>query len=158
MWRSTDAAAVGSAYRDVMTEAFGVQRIDVGIDGGREAAAALSTAVGLARSLGARLRLVAVAELRFDLAGDPRPSDPAELDRLDRHLAHAVAGLSGLVVETELREGLPDQIIQGLARESDLLILGSRAAYGEAGRTSLGSTSTKVMRGASCPVIVAPAP
>ncbi len=135
-----------------------MQRIDVGIDGSREAAAALITAADLARRLGARLRLVAVAELRFDLAGHPRPSDPAELDRLGRHLAHAVDDLAGLSVETELREGLPDQIIQGLARESDLLILGSRAAYGEAGRTSLGSVATRVIRGAPCPVLVAPAP
>lgn len=158
MWWSTDDGASGPTYLAAMTEERTVRRIDVGIDGSREAAAALRTAADLARSLGARLRLVAVAELRFDLAGHPRPSDPAELDRLGRHLAHAVAGLGGLAVETELCEGLPDQIIQGLARESDLLILGSRAAYGEAGRTSLGSTSTKVMRGAPCPVIVAPAP
>ncbi len=135
-----------------------MQRIDVGIDGSREAAAALMTAAHLARSLDARLRLVAVAELRFDLAGHPRPSDPAELDRLGRHLAHAVDDLAGLAVETELREGLPDQIIQGLARESDLVILGSRTTYGESGRTSLGSIATKVMRGAPCPVLVAPAP
>lgn len=135
-----------------------VRQIDVGIDGSRESAAALITAARLARSLGACLRLVAVAELRFDLAGIPRPPDPAEHRRLERHLAHAVEDLAGLDVATELREGLPDQIIQGLAREADLLILGSRATYGEAGRTSLGSVAAGVMRGAPCPVLLAPAP
>jgi nucleotide-binding universal stress UspA family protein len=141
-----------------MMKDHGVRRIDVGIDGSRGAGAALLTAARLARSLDARLRIVAVAEARFDLTGSPRGSDQAELERLERHLAQAAEGLSDIAVETELREGSADQIIQGLARESDLLVLGSRAAYGDAGRTSLGSIATRVMLGSPIPTLIVPAP
>jgi nucleotide-binding universal stress UspA family protein len=136
----------------------GVRRIDVGIDGSRGAAAALLTAARLARSLDARLRLVAVAELHLGLADDIGHSDPTELERLERHLSRAAAGLEGLTVETELREGSADQIIQGLARESDLLVLGSRTAYGDAGRTSLGTIAARIMVGSPIPTLIVPAP
>jgi nucleotide-binding universal stress UspA family protein len=135
-----------------------VRRIDVGIDGSRGATAALSTAARLARSLDARLRLVAVAELHLGLADDVSHSDPAELERLERHLSRAAASLGDIAVETELREGPADQVIQGLARESDLLVLGSRAAYGDAGRTSLGSIAARIMVGSPIPTLIVPAP
>lgn len=144
----------GLADRD----GYELRRIDVGIDGSREATAALTTAVRLARVHDARLRLVAVAALDFELDGRPRATDPRELERLSRHLDHAGDGLAGLWVETDLREGLPDQILIGLSREADLLVLGSRAAYGDSGRVSLGEAATRILAAAACPTLVVPAP
>ncbi|HEY0280460.1 MAG TPA: universal stress protein [Solirubrobacterales bacterium] len=140
-----------------MKDGDAVRRIDVGFDGSREAVAALMTAARLARSLEARLRLVAVAERRFDLTGSP-VSGPGELERLERHLAHAIVGLDGLGVETELREGSPDEVIRALAHESDLLVLGSRASYGPSGHTSLGTIATRVVGGSPIPTLIVPTP
>jgi nucleotide-binding universal stress UspA family protein len=134
-----------------------VRRIDVGFDGSREAAAALATAVRLARSLEARLRLVAVVEQRFDLTGRLLPG-PGELERLERHLAQAAVALDGLGIETELREGSPDEVIRALARDSDLLVLGSRASYGAAGHTSLGSIAARVVERSPIPTLIVPTP
>jgi nucleotide-binding universal stress UspA family protein len=61
-------------------------------------------------------------------------------------------------VEAELREGLADQILVGLAREADLLVLGSRATYGGAGEVALGDVGKRILRGSPCPVVVVPAP
>ncbi|HEY5333283.1 MAG TPA: universal stress protein [Solirubrobacterales bacterium] len=137
---------------------YELRRIDVGIDGSREAAAALTVAAHLARAHDARLRLVAVAELGFDLGGAPRPPDPREVERLGRHLDNAGDGLPGIWVEAYLREGSADQILIGLSREADLLVLGSQAAYGDGGHVSLGEAATRILRAAACPTLVVPAP
>ncbi|MBS1676988.1 MAG: universal stress protein [Actinobacteria bacterium] len=138
-------------------EDYELRRIAVGIDGGRGAAVARDTAIRLAVDHHARLRLIAVAELGFDLGGSARHPDPRELERLARHLEHAGDGLAGIAVETELRTGLADQIILGLARDADLLVLGSRAAYGNAGRVVLGDVAARILRSAPCPTVVVPA-
>lgn len=135
-----------------------VRRIDVGIDGGRGGSAALSTAIHLSLAREVRLRLIAVAELAFDRTGTTRGADPGELERLGRHLRHSTDGLTGVWVETELREGLADQILLGLARDADLLILGSRATYDGAGRVAIGEVAGRVLRGSPSPVLIAPAP
>jgi nucleotide-binding universal stress UspA family protein len=151
------AAAGRGRSVPVMKDEDAVTRIDVGFDGSREAAAALMTAARLARSLEARLRLVAVAERRFDLTGRPL-SGPGELERLERHLAQAIVALDGLAVETELREGSPDEVIRALARESDLLVLGSRASYCASGHTSLGTIAARVMKRSPIPTLIVPTP
>jgi nucleotide-binding universal stress UspA family protein len=152
-------AAVAVAPRGLAErDDYEVRRIDVGIDGSREAAAALAIAVRLALVHSARLRLTAVAQIDFALDGTTRGADPRELERLARHLEHAAEGLAGIGVEAELREGLTDQIIIGLARQADLLVLGSRASYGGAGEIALGDVGRRILRGAPCPTLVVPAP
>ncbi|MFT3863351.1 MAG: universal stress protein [Solirubrobacterales bacterium] len=136
----------------------GIGRIDVGIDGSREAAAALTLAGRLARAHGARVRLVAIAELDFDLGGTPRGVDPGELDRLARHLGQASDGLAGVEVATELREGLADQVLVGLSREADLLLLGTRAAFGDSDRVALGGVAARVLRTVASPTMIVPGP
>jgi nucleotide-binding universal stress UspA family protein len=148
------AAPRGLAERDD----FAVGRIDVGIDGSREATAALAVAVRLALTHSARLRLIGVAGIDFDLEGAARPADPRELERLARHLELAAGRLAGIPVEAELREGLVDQILLGLAREADLLVLGSRATYGGAGEIALGDVGKRILRASPCAVVVVPAP
>ncbi|MGH2936882.1 MAG: universal stress protein [Solirubrobacterales bacterium] len=132
---------------------YGLRRIDVGVDGGRGAAAALDLAVRLTLRHDARLRPIAVAE-----PGATAPQgDPGEFGRLARRLQQATDGLSEIRVETELREGLADQIILDLACEADLLVLGSRADYGNAGRVAIGSVAARVLNAAPCPTLVVPA-
>ena len=137
---------------------YELRRIDVGIDGSREATTALTLAGRLAHAHGARLRLVAVAGTGFDLQGAPLPADPRELERLARHLDHAADGLPGIWVEADLREGVAEQILTGLSADADLLVLGSRAAYGDGGRVSLGEAATRITRTAACSTLVVPAP
>jgi nucleotide-binding universal stress UspA family protein len=152
-------AAVAAAPRGLAErEDYALRRIDVGIDGSREASAALSIAVRLALAHGARLRLIGVAQLAFDLDGTSRGADPREVERLARHLEQAADRLSALPAAAELREGLADQILIGLGREADLLVLGSRATYGGAGEVALGDVGKRILRGAPCPVLVVPAP
>jgi nucleotide-binding universal stress UspA family protein len=148
------AAPRGLAERDD----YAVRRIDVGVDGSREAAAALAVAVRLALAHKAQLRLIGVASIGFDLNGTARAADRRELERLARHLEHAADALAGVAVEAELREGVADQILLGLAREADLLILGSRATYGGAGEVALGDVAKRILRIAPCPTMVVPAP
>jgi nucleotide-binding universal stress UspA family protein len=135
-----------------------IRRIDIGIDGGREANVAFALAAKIARAHDARLRAIAVAEPAFELAGTLRPVDPRERERLLRHLDHAADGLPGIWVETELSEGLPDQILRGFARDADLLVLGSRSSYGGEGRVSLGDTGERILRASPAPVLLVPAP
>ncbi len=152
-------AAVAVAPRGLAErDDYEVRRIDAGIDGSREAAMALATAVRLALAHSARLRLVAVAQIDFSLAGTARDADPRELERLARRLEQATDRLAGLAVEAELREGITDQIILGLAREADLLVLGSRASYGASGQVALGDGGRRILRGSPCPTLVVPAP
>jgi nucleotide-binding universal stress UspA family protein len=152
-------AAVAAAPRGLAErDDYAVRRIDVGVDGSREAAAALATAVRLALAHSARLRLIGVAQIDFDLAGTARAADPRELDRLARHLEQAAGALAEIAVEAQLREGLADQILLGLAREADLLVLGSRATYGGAGEVALGDVGKRILRAAPCPTLVVPAP
>ncbi|HKZ15397.1 MAG TPA: universal stress protein, partial [Solirubrobacterales bacterium] len=106
----------------------------------------------------ARLRLIGVAPIGFDLGGSARAADPRERERLARHLEHAADALAGVAVEAELREGVTDQIILGLAREADLLVLGSRATYGGAGEIAIGDVGKRILRAAPCPTLVVPAP
>lgn len=152
-------AAVAVAPRGLAErEDYAVRRIDVGIDGSREASVALTVAVRLALAHGARLRLIGVAQIAFDLDGTARGADPREVERLARHLEQAADRLSALPTEAELREGVTDQILIGLGREADLLVLGSRATYGGAGEVALGDVGKRILRGAPCPVLVVPAP
>jgi len=132
-----------------------LRRIAVGIDGGRGAAAALQAAARLALAHAARLSLIAVAELGL---GTPGRAHPDELRRLSRRLVAASEALAGIEVESELREGVPDRILVDLSRAADLLVLGSRAGYGDAGRVVLGDVSGRVLRDAPCPVLIVPAP
>ncbi len=129
------------------------RRIEVGFDGGRDAAVALDLAGRLAVRHGARLRVIAVAEP----AGAARAVDPRELERLGRRLDAATHGVPGVEVEAELREGVPDRVLLDLPGRSDLLVLGSRAGYGNAGRVVVGDVAARILFAARCPTLIVPA-
>lgn len=131
--------------------------VDVGFDGGRQAVAALDLAARLALHHGARLRLIAVAEIALEAVPTGRQADPREVERLATRLRRITDGLSGARVEIELREGQADEIMLSLAQESDVLVLGSRTAYGEVGRVTIGDLAARILCTAPCPTVVVPA-
>ncbi|HVX32337.1 MAG TPA: universal stress protein [Solirubrobacterales bacterium] len=137
---------------------YELRRIDVGIDGGRGAAAALAVAGRLALAHDARLRAIAIAAPGSALDGVARQADPREVERLAGRLEHATAALTGVWAETELREGPVARVIVDFARQADLLVLGSRAGYGNAGRVVLGEVAARVLGAAACPTLIVPAP
>jgi nucleotide-binding universal stress UspA family protein len=123
--------------------------IGVAFDGSMESAAAVRAGATMARSAGAKLRVITV--------------EPAGWSRPIRHHEPVAAELSrrcaeledGLDVEPALRSGDPGRV---LTRESDsvgLLVCGSRAR-GPLSRVMLGSVSSHLVRSASCPVVVVP--
>jgi nucleotide-binding universal stress UspA family protein len=134
----------------------GSGRIVVGLDGGRGSLAALETAQHLARTHGAELRLIGVAEL--EPGADPPRADPRELSRLSRRLSVAGEGLAGVASDTDVREGLPDRVLADLAADADLLVIGSRTTYGGGGRLAIGDVAAGVLGDAPCPTLIVPAP
>lgn len=151
--------AVGIAPRGFAEADRGpLRRVVVGCDGSRESTAALWMAAALAERDGAELMLVGVVEMRFDLAGFPRPADPEEIARVDRALERARASLHpGLGVESKHLHGVAPDMIAAAARDADLLAIGSRGNYGPVRRLFLGSVAAKVARTAPCPTLIVPA-
>lgn len=134
--------------------------IGVAYDGSPESRAAAEFARDLAVVVGARLRVLRVLEppqpggsgLTYDRNWDEKAEDvrehvQADLDRL--------LGELGEIADGEVVTGKP---VVELAYETnylDLLITGSRA-YGPLRRVMLGSTSSKLVHRAACPVVVLP--
>lgn len=134
-----------------------LRRIVVACDGSRESTAALWLAAALAERDGAKLTLVGVVEMSFDLAGFPRPADPDEVARLERALERARASLHpGLVVDAKQVHGVAADVIAAAARGADLLAIGSRGNYGKVRRLFLGSVAARVARMAPCATVVVP--
>ena len=77
-------------------------------------------------------------------------------DQLMEHLRTAAQSLDGNVA-TEVRRGRPADRLVELARDVDLIVIGSRR-WGQAARLILGSTGEGLMFHAPCPVMVAPRP
>lgn len=135
-----------------------LRRVVVGCDGSRQSTAALWLAAALAERDGAELTLVGVVEMRFDLAGFPRPADPEEIARVDHALERARASLHpGLAVESKEVHGVAPDVISAVARDADLLAIGSRGNYSPVRRLFLGSVAAKVARTAPCPTLIVPA-
>jgi nucleotide-binding universal stress UspA family protein len=131
----------------------GIERIGIAYDGLAESARALEEAIWLARHHGAALRLITVAQ---DF--DPMHGGPVELGREETRarLERAVERAADEVeVEGSLEQGDPGDELLRASEGLDLLMLGSRA-YGPVEHVLLGSVSARVMRGASCPVLVIP--
>jgi len=128
------------------------------LNGSRESTAALWLAAALAERDGAKLTLVGVVEMRFDLAGFARPADPEEIARLERALQRARASLHpGLAVESKEVHGVVPDVIFAAARGANLLAIGSRGNYSPVRRLFLGSVAAKVARTAPCPTLIVPA-
>lgn len=136
--------------------------VGAGYDGSDSSRAALDWAAALARGLGARLRVVSVAEREPDFSpstlqgvnweGRPGPRE----QQARRHADEAEARLGG-AVDAEVLIGSPNEVLGDLSRQVSVLVVGSRGE-GAVGRTLLGSTSDALVHAASCPVVVVPVP
>lgn len=157
--RSPCAVAVAPAgFRDVENPAIRV--IGIGYDGRAESEVALAGAIDLARSTGARLRILTVAgapnagyeQGEFTYAGTRLAAGIAQqmredLDEALMRIPHDVEADTVLITRAD--ETLADQ--EGL----DLLVIGSRA-WGPLRRVLLGSVASRLVRSAPCPLIVFP--
>jgi nucleotide-binding universal stress UspA family protein len=140
-----------------------LKRLGVAVDGSAESDAALAVAGSLAQRLGARLDVITVEPPTApDIGGailsilSREELEQSRHDRmkaiLDRAASEAPAGLA---VQPRLLHGEPATELARLAKELDLLIVGSRR-YGPVRRALLGSVSTKLMRSLTAPVLVIP--
>jgi nucleotide-binding universal stress UspA family protein len=114
----------------------GLANVGVGFDGSAEAREALRLAGRVARAAAAALHVISVAS-----------------GAVHEHEAAAVAEGGAY----EHVEGGPAAELARRGAGLDLLVVGSRA-HGPVRRLLLGSTSTRLVREASCPVLIVPRP
>ena len=135
-----------------------LRTIGVGFDGSPESQTALEFAHRIAEALGARLRVIDVV-----VAPDPGGPSPAyrpdwaehahiRREEAEDRLAAVLADL-GEIATGALPVGDPARELAYAAHDLDLLVTGSRG-YGPLRRLMLGSTSTKLVHEAPCPVLV----
>jgi nucleotide-binding universal stress UspA family protein len=157
---SASPCAVAVAPRGFAGAPHALEEIGVGYDGEPEARRALAFAAQLAAAAEARLRVIAVARP----ASVPDPwIEPwhdwtavaeAERERARRSVDEAVAELD-VAAAGEIRIGTPSAELERASRELDLLVVGSRG-FGPLRRLVAGSTSSRLVRSAACPVLVLP--
>ena len=134
--------------------------IAVGYDGMAESHAALEEAAKLATKFGASIRVIGVSTPTSPAgaaaaAQAGQAAGPDFQTRLHRAAADLPPELRALPV---LEKGNPvEKLLQAAEMGVDLLILGSRG-FGPVMRLLIGSVSSKVIRGAACPVMVVPRP
>jgi nucleotide-binding universal stress UspA family protein len=135
--------------------------VAVGVDGSEQARVAVLVAAEEAMLLGVPLRVVcAVPQFSGSLAWVPAPVDREQLFRdIQAQLKAGTAWLQShfpnLEVQTSLIDGAPVDVLVGVSRAVDLLVLGTRGHGGFAGML-LGSTTDGVLHHAKGPVMVVP--
>lgn len=143
--------------------------VAVAFNGSDESRSALRAAADLGVRLGAKLRLLAVAEPQGPLAFERELAHEAgrilrgegladvQAERLRAEAERAVSELyGGSEAEIEVIHGDPvDCLVDRVETGVDLLVLGSRG-YGPLRRTFLGSVSSGVLERAACPTLVVP--
>lgn len=147
--------AVGIVPRGHRVTSAPITSIGIGYDGSPEAAEAVAAARRLAGALHAEARLIDVvdlATLRFTGYGYGGNLE-AVRDVVREELSAVEASDPSL--KGEIREGDPAGELIAASEEHGLLILGSRG-YGPIRRVLLGGVTARVLRKASCPVIVIP--
>jgi nucleotide-binding universal stress UspA family protein len=134
--------------------------VAVGYDGMAESQAALDEAATLARKFGASMRVIGVmtpvppmgAVAAAQAGGEAGPDFQT---RLHQAVAELEPELRALPV---IERGDPvAKLIDHAEMGVDLLVLGSRG-FGPVMRLLIGSVSSRVIRGAACPVLVVPRP
>jgi nucleotide-binding universal stress UspA family protein len=132
----------------------------VGYDGMAESHAALEEGAKLARKFGASMKVIGVATPvpAMGVAAAAQAGAEAGPDFQTR-LHQAVADLPPEVRALPVLEhGNPvDKLLEVSEVGVDLLVLGSRG-FGPVMRLLIGSVSSRVIRGAPCPVMVVPRP
>ena len=140
--------------------------IVVGYDGSQEAQMALRDATALARTSGALLKIVAVAEppLKVYEGGDgPGPGWYQHRREIEQDMRERLMGALNTLpadvrVESLFVRGQPAAVLVDIAKDDGaLLMLGSRS-YGTLQRVLLGTVATALVRTARCPIVVHPRP
>ena len=139
-----------------------IATIAVGYDASPESEAALTGAVALARSLGARLRVIQVLDPVWIgtpalMSGPGYYLEPKDLEERGRkHLGERVARLAAdIAIEPVTIAGAPEPVLAQQSHDADLFVVGSRG-YGPHRAVLLGSVSGRLVRDAACPVLVVP--
>lgn len=140
-------------------DADDVESILVPIDGSDAAAAAIETALSIAEGTGAAVHVLAVV----DVSSQPFRFDAefvADLEDARRRLVEEVESEYGdrsVPVTGSVRRGVPARVIlrEATDRDVDLIVMGRSGTAGIAAPL-LGSTTARVLRGATMPVLVAP--
>lgn len=117
-------------------------------DGSRYADAAAVTTARLAQFCGARVSVVSVTTPSH--APERRAEAQQAVDRVVEHMRNEGTEVEGLV-----QEGVPSEVITGLARErnADLIVTGSQGRSGLE-RVLLGSVSERILNETPCAVLV----
>ena len=140
-----------------------IDTIAVAYDRSDEAKSALLAATAIAPALGARLRVVEVLDPSW-IATPALMAGPAynvmphpEIEQPAReHLTDIVAALpENMTAEAVVVIGDPERELAAETERVDLMIAGSRG-YGPYRAVVLGSVSGRLVRDASCPVLVVP--
>jgi len=139
-----------------------MQRIAVAFDGSPESWTALETAIGIAEVCHGKLTVIAVADYphygyaeSWSILSAGQLHD-AEREEKQRLLELAVRRVpEELERESRLLTGDAGRVLCAVSGEFDLIVSGSRA-YGPLRRTVLGSTTRKLIRSSSCPILVLP--
>jgi nucleotide-binding universal stress UspA family protein len=152
-------AVAPAGYRDPER---GLDRIGVAFTDSPDGLEALRGAVALARWSGARLRVIAVAELAVPQESLVMPGAAIEDVLRNRRsalrdaLTTAVAEhCEGVECETVVFDGDAATSLAAASRVVDLLVCGSRG-HGRIGSVLLGSVSRPLLDRAACPLLVVP--
>lgn len=140
-----------------MTDSPTTSTVAVAVDGSDANVSAISWAVTQADRTGAQLVIVTVAE-PYEVIGAYVPEiSPTEylLPVVEAAVERATETLPDARISTTLVTGHPVPVIQELAEEHDLVVMGKRG-LGALGRLVMGSTSIAVAGRAATPVVVVP--
>jgi len=134
------------------------QNILIGYDGSKGSQHVLQIGLGIARGMHARVELLAVASLpepamlveSHAFLDGARKRYTSELEQIAK-----AARETGIEIETDIKAGHPAaQIIQQAEMNKiDLIVLGRRGTS-RLSQLIMGSVSERVLRYASCPVLV----
>lgn len=136
------------------------KNILLAVDGSEHALHAAETAANLARSMNSEiLRIVVAFEPVPPYLGEPnlQIAISARMKEAETILQKAIDAVGDILgeIHTEILEGVPAEAILDVAntRNSDLIVMGSRG-LGRLAGALLGSQSQKVVRHATCPVLI----
>ena len=147
-------AVAPAGYARSAPETFA--RAGCAYDGTPPARAALARAAGLARATGASLRVISVHEpvSKANLSHRHHSlADSAGRAEAEKELAAAIARLGDLTTDGVLLEGDPEARLSEQSDDLDILYVGSRG-YGPVRSLLLGGVSGRLIRTATCPVVV----
>ena len=133
------------------------QKIVVGVDGSDPSKEALKWAARQAELTGAGLRVVMSWEIPSNAYWAPLPEgldfEKETVSALHQEVVDALGESPRVEVEEVVQEGHPAPVLLELARDAELLVVGSRG-HGQFAGMLLGSVSEHVVAHATCPVVV----